>query len=127
MFSFVQRRNEKVILAAARSTAIVSSMFPSNVRDRLYKEQEEQEKHRHRGGNLKNFLRDDGNNMSDDIADAQFSSKPLADLFPETTVLVSSKKVNEIAMEEKQCSNQHRFTSTILTHCTSVFAISLPM
>jgi hypothetical protein len=107
MFSFVQRRNEKVILAAARSTAIVSSMFPSNVRDRLYKEQEEQAKYRHRGGNLKTFLSDDGNNMIDGIADAQYSSKPLADLFPETTVLVSIKKVNKIAMKEKQCSYQH--------------------
>jgi hypothetical protein len=90
--SYVQRRNEKVILAAARSTAIVSSLFPSNIRDRLYKDQEEQEKQRHQAGNLKNFLRDGGSNMIDGISDTQFSSKPLADLFPETTVLVSSKK-----------------------------------
>jgi hypothetical protein len=91
--SYVQRRNEKVILAAARSTAIVSSLFPSNIRDRLYKDQEEQqEKQRHKAGNLKNFLRDGGNNMIDGISDTQFSSKPLADLFPETTVLVGSKK-----------------------------------
>jgi hypothetical protein len=80
-----------VILAAARSTAIVSSLFPSNIRDRLFKDQEEQEKQRHKAGNLKNFLRDGGNNMIDGISDTQFSSKPLADLFPETTVLVSSK------------------------------------
>jgi hypothetical protein len=88
--SFVQRRNEKVINAAARSTAIVSSLFPSNVRDRLYKEQEEKEKHRHKASNLKSFLRDGGNSTDDAIAITQFSSKPLADLFPETTVLVRS-------------------------------------
>jgi hypothetical protein len=88
--SFVQRRNEKVIKAAARSTAIVSSLFPSNVRDRLYKEQEEKEKNRQMASNLKSFLRDGGNSTDDCIAITQSSSKPLADLFPETTVLVRS-------------------------------------
>jgi hypothetical protein len=66
----------------------VSSLFPSNVRDRLYKEQEEKEKNRHMASNLKSFLRDGGNSTDDCIAITQFSSKPLADLFPETTVLV---------------------------------------
>jgi hypothetical protein len=92
--SFVQRRNEKVIIAAARSTAIVSSLFPSNVRDRLYKEQEEKEKNRLRAGNLKSFLRDGGRNMDDGIASIQHSCKPLADLFAATTVLVSTMIIN---------------------------------
>jgi hypothetical protein len=83
-----------VILAAARSTAIVSSLFPSNIRDRLYKDQEEQqEKQRHKAGNLKNFLREGGNDTIDGFADTHFISNPLADLFPETTVLVGRKKL----------------------------------
>jgi hypothetical protein len=91
----VQRRNEKVILTAARSTAIVSSLFPSNVRDRLYQEQEEQEKRRRRAGNLKSFLRDGGSDMGngDDDNHHNLESKPLADLFPETTVMVGSVSI----------------------------------
>jgi hypothetical protein len=85
-----------VIIAAARSTAIVSSLFPSNVRDRLYKEQEEQEKRRHQAGNLKSFLRDGGSSVDDGITNIQYSSKPLADLFAETTVLVSTMSINSL-------------------------------
>jgi hypothetical protein len=86
----VKRRNEKVMKSAARSTAIVSSLFPSNVRERLYQEQEHKA-NRHRAGNLKNYLRSGGERDDDmlDGAESQFSSKPLADLFTETTVMVS--------------------------------------
>lgn len=41
--SFVSRRNAKVIGAAVRSGAIVSSLFPSVVKERLYKEAEEKQ------------------------------------------------------------------------------------
>jgi hypothetical protein len=78
----VKRRNEKIIKAAVRSTAIVTSMFPSNVRDRLYKDIDDDEKKRKKHGNLKVYLRDsDGNNV-------RHTDAPLADLFAETTVLV---------------------------------------
>jgi hypothetical protein len=80
-----------VIRSAVQSTAIVSSLFPSNVRDRLYKEQEENENRRKKNhGNLKTFLRD-GSGVIDGGADYHISSKPLADLFTETTVLVSNE------------------------------------
>jgi hypothetical protein len=82
MFSFVKRRNEKIIKTAVRSTAIVTSMFPSNVRDRLYKDIDDDEKKRKQHGNLKVYLRDsDGNSI-------RHTDTPLADLFAETTVLV---------------------------------------
>jgi hypothetical protein len=68
----------------------VSSLFPSNVRDRLYKDLEDKE-NRHRAGDLRSYLLDggDGDERMDRIND-QYSSKPLADLFPETTVMVRS-------------------------------------
>jgi hypothetical protein len=90
IFSFVQRRNAKVIKSAARSTAIVSSLFPSNIRDRMYKEQEDKE-NRLRTGDLKSYLLngEDGDKTVSKDED-QYSSKPLADLFPETTVMVRS-------------------------------------
>jgi hypothetical protein len=40
---FVQRRNQKVVGAAARSNAILSSLFPKNVRDHLFAEREMEE------------------------------------------------------------------------------------
>jgi hypothetical protein len=83
--SFVQRRNDKVVKAAVRSTAIVSSMFPSNVRDRLYKDIEENEKNQQQHGILKTFLRDSNTTK---LAHTDSKTSPLADLFAETTVLV---------------------------------------
>ena len=81
----MQRRNEKIIKTAVRSAAIVSSLFPSNVRDRLYKDIEENEKKRKQHGNLKMYLRDsDGLNL----VHTDVKTAPLADLFAETTVLV---------------------------------------
>ena len=90
--SYVKRRNDKIVKAAARSNAIVSSLFPSNIRDRLFKAEDDKKKDQNwknapKSG-LKGYLRDDGdvNGKSDHLSD----SKPLADLFPETTIMVST-------------------------------------
>ena len=74
----VQRRNEKIVATAARSSAIVSSMFPDTIRDRLLQENEAKSKH----GHLKSYLLNGGVGQ-----DGSQSAKPLADLFLETTVL----------------------------------------
>jgi hypothetical protein len=85
--SFVRRRNDKVVQAAVRSTAIVTSMFPSNVRDRLYRDIDDNEKKRKQHGNLKKYLHDnDGSNDG-------HTDTPLADLFTETTVLVGDNVI----------------------------------
>jgi class 3 adenylate cyclase len=89
---FVQRRQNKIVATAHRTNAIVSSLFPSNVRDRILQEAQEQvdrdvnnryslvaAKYR-----LKNFLEDDpGQAGSMNV----FGTKPIADLFPETTIM----------------------------------------
>jgi class 3 adenylate cyclase len=80
---------------ALRTNAIVSSLFPSNVRDRILKDAEEQveremnnaskfvaAKHR-----LKSFLEDEPEDSRKN-ADV-FSTKPIADLFPETTLMIA--------------------------------------
>jgi hypothetical protein len=88
ILSYVKRRNDKVIQAAARSNAIVSSLFPSNVRDRLFKAEDEKAKDQtwNPKTGLKSYLRDDGGVNAKDV---NFNdSKPLADLFPETTIMV---------------------------------------
>jgi class 3 adenylate cyclase len=101
---FVQRRNEKVVGAAARSNAIISTLFPKNVRDRLFeekeKEMEEEENKESANRNrdapgtkarLTSFLNNESEDQDseDDAYDEDFmyKSKPIADLFPETTIL----------------------------------------
>ena len=84
---FVQRRNNKLIDRAARSNAIVSSMFPGAIRDRLIgNDSSDGITKRNSGGNgkrkLKTFLNEGGSGEDNDT-----NAKPLADLFLETTVL----------------------------------------
>lgn len=81
----MKRRNDKVIKAAVRSSAIVASMFPSNVRDRLYEGLQENEKKQKKNGNLKTYLRDNDGKM---MSQTDTNNAPLADFFTDTTVLV---------------------------------------
>ena len=74
----VQRRNEKIVANAARSNAIVSSMFPDTIRDRLLHQNASVSQQ----GQLKSHLLNGAKTGSDDR-----STKPLADLFLETTVM----------------------------------------
>jgi hypothetical protein len=62
-------------------------MFPSNVRDRLYQEQDVNERDRKQHDNLKTYLRQEGKGTVDATRTGP-ESKPLADLFTETTVMV---------------------------------------
>jgi hypothetical protein len=93
----VKSRQDKVMDAAIRTNAIVTSMFPANVRDRILKDAEEQvetakrkklyDKFRATSGNeLKNYLEEVG--FADEAANDLFATKPIADLFPETTVMM---------------------------------------
>jgi hypothetical protein len=89
---FVRRRNTKVVSAAARTDKIVSSLFPSNVRDRLLAEEEAFEQRQEERGartRLKDFLANDGPTGMDmeETDDAMFKTKPIADLFPETSIM----------------------------------------
>lgn len=99
---FVRRRNEKVVSAAARSDKILSSLFPKNVRERLFAESEEAEqlkKGNKRNNNkkvpksrLNSYLAsgelsaNPGDDSSHHGSSHAFKGKPIADLFPETTL-----------------------------------------
>ena len=107
----VQRRQREAMTSAARSNAIVSSLFPAEIRDRLFNgdvdiEQEMKNKEgskmgRSRNPNvpeaqnarLKNYLNDEGNGNQDGgkgikpLSPTDIETKPIADLFPNTTVL----------------------------------------
>ena len=75
----VQHRNEKIVLNAARSNAIVSSIFPDAIRDRLLQPDEISTKRK--GSGLKSYL------LTGEGDIGNTSSKPLADLFLETTIM----------------------------------------
>ncbi|GAX23164.1 hypothetical protein FisN_33Lh057 [Fistulifera solaris] len=90
--TFVIRRNHKLLIAMTRTNAIVSSMFPSNVRDRIFaqaKNESEEKKALNGKSRLKTFLSsgNDDNEMDDENDEYMYKTKPIADLFPETTVL----------------------------------------
>ena len=80
----VETRNDMVVSTAAQSNAIVSSMIPEHLRARLMDEKEQAQNHK-KNGNLKTFLNTGDRGGTGDLNGV--SSKPLADLFLETTVL----------------------------------------
>jgi Adenylate and Guanylate cyclase catalytic domain len=85
---FVRRRNDKIIGEAARSNGIIASLFPSQIRDRLFAESE-RPKVRARS-TLKDEMQTDGllgETAGNDEEDSVFKSVPIADLFPETSIL----------------------------------------
>ena len=64
----VQRRNNKLVANAARSNAVVSSLFPGTIRDRILQQ-------RGTKGRMKSLLDDEN------LLEAASDDKPLADLF----------------------------------------------
>ena len=76
----VECRQKKVMNTATRTSAIVSSLFPSNVRDRLFQQNEEQKEQQKEKQVFAEYFGDGSNGP------VNLSSAPIADLFPETTV-----------------------------------------
>jgi hypothetical protein len=87
---FIQQRNKKVVMTAARSNAIVAAMFPTSVRERLFNSDEGEprsgKRHLAATTGLKDFLA--GGDKQDLDEDFVYKSKPIADLFPEVSVLL---------------------------------------
>jgi class 3 adenylate cyclase len=78
----VERRQSLVLRKATQSSAIVSSLFPKNVRDRLMQDNEADRKRNFMApkSRLKNFLGGDVEGHDD-------GARAIADLFPNCTVL----------------------------------------
>ena len=90
---FVERRQRTVMETAKRTNDVVASLFPENVRARILKDTEEQIANGCKNGasgsinskvQLKEFMNEEAE--GNDIGNA-YGSKPIADLFPEATVL----------------------------------------
>jgi hypothetical protein len=90
---FVQRRNSKVEDAAVRSNVILSSLFPTTIRDRLINGKEDETKPGKGPGGAKTRLRSFLDSDTPGGLDAAvggglgYEGKPIADLFPETTIM----------------------------------------
>jgi class 3 adenylate cyclase len=85
---YVTKRNDKIVSAASRSNAIIASLFPTQVRERLFAAKDE---YAAPNTKLKKLLKsdnllNDGNEKEDDC-NFMYKTKPIADLFPETTIL----------------------------------------
>ena len=91
----VHRRQTKLLHTAERTTAIVSSLFPKAVQKRIMEEAEQQANEEAVGkrklglvaakSRLKDFLHDEKDKA--EPQDVIFTSKPIADLFPATTIM----------------------------------------
>lgn len=84
---FIRRRNQVAISEAARSNALVSSLFPENVKERLFAERDKtfddmQISSSHRRASTHGSP---GSSAKHDVGG--FKSRPIADLFPDTTIL----------------------------------------
>ncbi|KAL3912900.1 MAG: hypothetical protein SGILL_006704 [Bacillariaceae sp.] len=85
----VAERQNEVLRSAEKSNAIISSLFPSNIRDRLFVEGGGDEGAAHifqpNKARLKNFLHeaDDHSNSGGGVG----ASRPIADLFTDCTVM----------------------------------------
>jgi class 3 adenylate cyclase len=92
----VERRQSRVIDAAERSDAIVRSLFPTAVRDRLYEDAKKKEDEAKAADSsvfletnkrrMKNFM-NEGPGDPSQASNGSRRSDPIADLFPNTTVL----------------------------------------
>jgi class 3 adenylate cyclase len=92
----VQRRQLRLMSAAERTTAIVASLFPKSIQKRIMEEAEEQaamenDKVKNKFGfgaksQLRDFLTPDGSSALE-TGESAFKTKPIADLFPETTIM----------------------------------------
>jgi hypothetical protein len=80
---FVSKRQRKVMHAATRSEQLVASVFPATIRDRLMQE-DLRKSGTNQKGRLKNLMH---NGLDNATGDDVLSSKPIADLFPEVTIL----------------------------------------
>jgi hypothetical protein len=86
----VARRQDDVLAKATRTNAIVSSLFPSNVRDRILQDADEQLQRellvgeKARKSPLSSAVGEKGSKS----APNSFKSKPIADLFPSATIMV---------------------------------------
>ena len=99
---YVSRRQQKIMDTAMRTNQIVTSLFPANVRDRILRDAEEQLDNQEEAKknkdpqNLKRYVHQEKEKANQSYVEATeedaintniFGSAPIADLFPEATLM----------------------------------------
>ena len=82
---------------ALRTNALVASLFPANVRDRIMENVQQtslENESRRSNGSIKGFLSENKakNTMIDEEDEDFYATKPIADLFPYTTVMFGESR-----------------------------------
>ena len=98
---YIQRKNRRLIGIATRSNRLIGTLFPANVRERLFAEDPGDLKKLGTTDQLRNLLsRDDPAALAtkegdddDESLSVDLASKPIADLFPETTIMFAGTKM----------------------------------
>jgi len=83
--SMVSARNRKVTAAAQQSIAVVASLFPKNVRDRIMEKNAAPATKSRKP--CKELKFGESNDDSMDISDDAIKTSKIAELFPETTIM----------------------------------------
>jgi Ca2+/Na+ antiporter len=99
---FVQKRNHKIVAVAAKTNEIVASLFPEAVRSRLFEDKDSNGKKpsiskENDDNMIKKFL--SGNAEFDEEVDEEddymYKSRPIADLYPETTIMFADVSLED--------------------------------
>lgn len=114
----VERRQRNVLAAAQRTNALVGSLFPQAVRDRLY-----MQGNNIKGVNveaapklrLKNFMANDNNAVAMVGGANGNAAEPIADLFPNCTVLFADVSGFSAWASERQPSEVFTLLETLFT------------
>jgi hypothetical protein len=78
----------RVVMKAAAEAAIVSNLFPANVRERMIEDAKIKQARMMNDKSDKGFLNNDGRERSESLtSEGIFGSKPIAELHPYTTIL----------------------------------------
>jgi hypothetical protein len=88
----VTARQNKTMTSALRTNALVASLFPEQVRNRLMEEDAEQDDKRHGAfkKSAKSFMSD--GDIADEDQFGRMKSRPIADFFPNTTIMFADIK-----------------------------------
>ncbi|KAG7374984.1 PAS domain containing protein [Nitzschia inconspicua] len=84
----VQRQQSIIMNTALRQNALVSSLFPKNIQKQLMEDMDaEAVKNKTGKAGLKSYLNNEATELEEEQLEDGTKSKPIADLFPETTIM----------------------------------------
>lgn len=126
----VTRRQNKVMATATKTSAIVASLFPQNVQERIFKEAEAQTKNEFGNSQkkkLKAFLSSSGEDLEQ--VGSGVENKPIADLFTDVTIMFAD--VSSSGFCSKIAGRRHPLNIPLIYedcwfHCVEFYTRTMP-